>query len=129
MKFEFEIPSPSTLSTISFLSPGTSTRTTITTGSSSKQRASRVDNNSLEPTGILSMRLNQSVDHIIYEAKKKARCTLQYWAAGIRYEGQIVACLSCNISVCTKCYGLFFRVQDLISMKHTIKLVSYYPKA
>ena len=32
-----------------------------------------------------------------------------------------MACLSCNISLCTKCYGLFHRVQDLNSMKHRIK--------
>ena len=80
-----------------------------------------MENASLEPTGILSLQLNRSVDHIIDEAKKKARCALHYWASGIRYEGQIVACLSCNISLCTKCYGLFHRVQDFNSMKHIIK--------
>ena len=68
----------------------------------------------------MSLRLNQSVDHIIDEAKKKARCANHYWAAGIRYKGKIVACLSCNTSLLTKCYGLFHRVQDLSSMKHII---------
>ena len=93
-KFEFEIPPPSTLSKISLLSPRTSTCTTITTDCSSKEIASRVDNANLDPMGILSLRLNRSVDHIIDNAKKKFRCALHYWAAGIRYEGQIVACLS-----------------------------------
>ena len=91
-KFEFEIASPSMLSTISFLSPRTSTCTKIETNHSSNQISSRVDNASLEPTGRLSLQLNRSVDHIIDEAKNKFRCALHYWASGIRYEGQIVAC-------------------------------------
>ena len=55
MKFEFEIPFPSTFSTISLLSPVTSTCTTIATDCSNNQRASRLDNDILEPTGILSL--------------------------------------------------------------------------
>ena len=65
--------------------------------------------------------MNQSVDQIIDKAKKKARCALHYWSVGIKYKGQIVAYLSCNISLCTKCYGIFHRLQDLNSMKHRIK--------
>ena len=49
-KSGFEIPPPSTMSNISLLSPGTSTCTTIATNTSSKQRYSRVENSSLEPT-------------------------------------------------------------------------------
>ena len=119
-KFEFEITSTSKLSTISLLSPGKSTCTTIKINRISKQRASRVENASLEPTGRLSPWLNQSVDQIIDEAKKKARCALHYWSAGIRYEGQIVAYLSCNISLCTKCYGMLHIVQYLNSTKYRI---------
>ena len=80
-----------------------------------------MDNDSLEPTVRLSLRFNQSVDHIIDEDKKKSRCALHYSAAGIGYKVQIVACLICNISLCTKCYGLFHRVKDFNSMKHRIK--------
>ena len=108
--FEFEIPSTSTLSKISLLSPGTSSCTTIKTDHISKQRASRADDASLEHIGILSPLLSQSVDNIKEEAKKKPRCELQYWYAGIRYEGQILTYISYNISLCTKCYGLFHRV-------------------
>ena len=68
-KFGFEIPYPSTLSTTPFLSPGTSTCNKIVTDCSSKKRASRVDNASLEPIGILSLRLNRSVDQIIDKDK------------------------------------------------------------
>ena len=93
-KFEFEIPPPSTLSKISLLSPGTSTCTTITTNLSIKQSASRVENASLEPTGRLSLRFNRNVDHIINEAKNKAKCALDYCTADIIYEVQIVACFS-----------------------------------
>ena len=75
----------------------------------------------MEPTGRLSLRLNISVDNIIDEAKNKSRCALHYLDSGIRYEGQIMACLSCNISLCTKCFGLFRRVQDLNSTKNIIK--------
>ena len=85
--FEFEIPPPSTFSTISLLSPGTSTCTTIKTDRSSNQRASRAENASLEPTGRLRRQLNLSIDHIIDEAKKKYRCALHYWDAGIIYKG------------------------------------------
>ena len=53
-KFEFEITSTSKLSTISLLSPRKSTCTTIKINRISKQRASRVENASLEPTGRLS---------------------------------------------------------------------------
>ena len=80
-----------------------------------------MDNASLYPTGILSLWLNRSVDHIIYKAENKVRCALHYLDTGIRYEGQIVACLSCNISLLTKCYRLFHRVQDLNSMKLRVK--------
>ena len=79
-----------------------------------------MENASLEPTGILSLRLNQSVAHIMNEAKNKDRCALHYWSTGIRYEVQIMARLSFNITLCTKCYGLFHRLQDLNSMKHRI---------
>ena len=120
-KFEIEIPSPSTLSALSLLSPGTATCTTIATESSSNQRSSRVDTASLEPTGRLSLRLNRSVDHIPDESKNKARCCLHWWAANVRLEGQILACLSCNVTLCTKCFGLFHRVQDLNAMKERIK--------
>ena len=94
MKFEFEIPFPSTFSTISLLSPGTLICTTIATNRSSMQRASRLDNASLDHTGRSSLRLNQSVDHIINEAKNKAKCALDYCTADIIYEVQIVACFS-----------------------------------
>ena len=80
-----------------------------------------MDNAILEPTGRLSLQLNRGIDNNIDEDKKKARCALHYWDASIRYEGQIVAFLSCNISLCTKCYGLFHRVQDLNYMKHRMK--------
>ena len=54
-KFEFEIPPPSALSTISLMSPGTSTFTTITTDGSIKKRASRLNNACMMPTGRLSL--------------------------------------------------------------------------
>ena len=79
-----------------------------------------MENYSLDPTGRLSLRLNRSVDHIIYEAKKKSRCPFHYWDAGIRYKGEILACLSCNISLCTNFYALLTIVQDLNYMKHII---------
>ena len=120
-KFDFEIPSPSTFSTISLLSPGTSTCTTIVTDRSSRQRSSSVENASMEPTERLSLRMNRSVDIIIDKDKKKSRCALHYWSSGIRYKGQILACLSCNISMCTKYYVLFHRVHYLNSNKHRIK--------
>ena len=103
------------------MSPVTSTCISIATDHSRNQRSGRVDNASLEPTGRLSLQLNRSVDQNVDEAKKKARCALHYLAAGIRYKVQIVDCLSCNIILCTKCYGLFHRVQDFNSIKHRIK--------
>ena len=75
----------------------------------------------MEPTGRLSLQLNRSVDHIIDEAKNESRCAIHYWSAGIIYEVQIVDCLSCNINLFTKCYGLFQRVQRLNYMKPRIK--------
>ena len=32
-----------------------------------------------------------------------------------------MACISCNINLYTKCYGLFHRVQYLNDIKHKIK--------
>ena len=104
------------LSIISLLSPGTSTCNTVTIGRISKQRAIRADNANLEPTERLSLRLNHNVDYIIDDFKKKYRCEIHYWAAGIK----TMDCLSCSISMCNKCCGLFHRVQDLNSMKHRI---------
>lgn len=71
-------------------------------------------------TGTLRCRLNRNLDHKPASAGKRARCRLHWWG-GIETQSKIIACPTCSVSLCSKCYSLFHQEADLVGMKDRLK--------
>ena len=85
-------------------------------------RCHRVTDKSLHPiTGNLKDRLTTNMMHLPVKATKKdSRCQLHYWAAKKKFRSNIV-CITCNVTLCIRCYEHFHLVQDLVKSKSTLK--------
>ena len=88
------------------------------------RRCSRVNDEALNPfTGKLSMRMDHlSHSHLPEQVhSREARCQLHKWVTGKRFRGGLGYCTSCNVNLCMKCYGLFHKTGDIVSMKDNLK--------
>ena len=84
------------------------------------RRCLQVTDNSLNPSGSLSMRLNQDKPHMPGEAKKNARCSLHRWA-GTETELGVMRCTTCNVSLCLKCWIPFHQQTYILDSKEVFK--------
>ena len=80
-----------------------------------------VSDTSLCPSsGVLKCRLDKNLDHIPDEAPKRARCRLHWWG-GVETQAKILVCPTCAVSLCTKCYRLFHKEPNIVSMKSKLQ--------
>ena len=76
-------------------------------------------------TGTLKCWLDQNLDHIPEAEAPRARCRLHWWG-GVETQAQILTCLACGVSLCSKCYRLFHTKPNIVSMKS--KLMKSFKK-
>ena len=84
-----------------------------------KQRATVITYKNI--SGILSKRLDPTLDHFPRPTKANIRCGLHKWV-GMETERNIGYFPSCNVNLCISCYSGFHSVTDLVKDKNKLKL-------
>ena len=84
-----------------------------------KKHCKHVNDDSLDPTSSLCIRLDSTLDHLPDPANARARCALHRWL-GIETQKQVSYCTVCNVHLCVKCYRIFHIVPDLSEIKNEL---------
>jgi hypothetical protein len=92
-----------------------------------KTKCARFTNASLSANGNLRCRLviNTNQRHLpLPPSIKKAHCQLHRWASETNQgysRRSVLLCEDCNVHLCSQCYGLFHKEEDLVSRKAEIR--------
>lgn len=81
-----------------------------------KKHCKHVNDDSLDPTSSLCIRLDSTLDHLPDPANGRARCSLHRWL-GIETQKQVSYCTVCNVHLCVRCYRIFHTVPDMSKIK------------
>ena len=91
-----------------------------TRSTSSRERATRVNDKTLAPDGALKCRLGNHGEHwpIMQTSACAQCCALHRWFTGGRkYYHYVVQCSLCKINLCVKCFSDFHNIRNIVDKK------------
>ena len=82
-----------------------------------RARAVQFTDKTLEPGGILSVCLENTLTHFPVPAKQDAKCQMHRWVGFPNKRSNLMSCEDCHVSICLQCWKQFHTVKDLAGIK------------